>query len=828
LPFDATEPREVERAWRGHEHGLTCPIGITADGILAVDLVADGPHALVAGTTGAGKSELLRSLVLGLAASRAPEDLELALIDFKGGSTFAELSSLPHVVGAVTDLDGSLARRAVLALEGELRRRELLLERRGAGDIATYRALPGPPEPLPRLVVVIDEFATLAADHPDVLDGFVSVAQRGRSLGLHLVLATQRPTGSVNDHLRANTNLRVALRVQDPADSRDVLDVADAAEIRRDQPGRALVRLGPGELVPVQVATTAIRAAHATVGVEIRARRVPTCGSAPAIVDAAADGHPGTVRSAGSVAAIIGAIGEAQRRRGGRAAPALWPDPLPDRVALEQLWSLDGHLGQGSGRARAGEHELDPPATACTSAFAVADDPAGQRRRPVTWQPGDGNLLVLGAPGSGASSALAAACLSAARTDPHALHVYVLTMGGPLQPLAGLAHTGAVAGAREADRRRRLLRLLRAELDERINGRSSGRPALMVLIDGAAALLAASDDPFDPTRPTIERLLTDGPGVGIQVALSAERPAGLPPSWLAVIRQRLVLHLAEPADLALAGVPRSVALPAVPGRGWWSSAGLVVQTGDPGEALAALVAHPQRRLAPADGGPRPVGVLPRRVRAADLACLDSSPAERHLDREPLVLPVGIAESDLRPASLALHPGEHALVIGPPRSGRSALLAGLAEVACTHTSTSVVATLTAGRETVHPWPDRCVALHPLRWVDQLSELAAGGGPVLALIDDAHRLDAEGPLELLKAAGPHLHLVVSVTNTALRASFGHWTRRLAESRTAVLLCPDVDLDGELFGVRLPRRAPARGGVGRGWLVADGAATYVQALG
>jgi S-DNA-T family DNA segregation ATPase FtsK/SpoIIIE len=352
---------------------------------------------------------------------------------------------------------------------------------------------------------------------------------------------------------------------------------------------------------------------------------------------------------------------------------------------------------------------------------------------------------------------------------------------------------------------------------------------MIVVIDGAGALLAAHDDPFDPARATIERLLSDGPGVGIQVALSAERPGALPPSWMSVIRQRLVLHLAEPADTALAGVPRGTPLPPVPGRGWWSTSDLVAQVGDPADALAVLAARPRARLAMRDGGPRPVGELPERVRAADLSRFtDAAGRAVEVDREPLLLPVGIAESDLRPASLALHPGDHALVIGPPRSGRSSLLAGLAELACAHPAAPAVAMLAARGRVAHPWPEGCVELDRRYWVDQLSDLAAGGGPVLALIDDGHRLDGEGLRELLQEACAHLHLVVSVANTALRASFGHWTRRLTESRTAVLLCPDVDLDGELLGVHLPRRAPAEGGVGRGWLVADGTTTYLQALG
>ena len=211
-----------------------------------IDLVEHGPHALVAGTTGAGKSELLRTLVAGLAARSSPRDLTFVLIDYKGGSAFDACAALPHVVGMVTDLDDRLAGRALRSLEAELRRRERVLRAAGATDIAPTCAAEADrtPAPLPRLVVVVDELAGLAADLPDFVSSLVGVAQRGRSLGIHLVLATQRPAGVVNDDIRANTNLRIALRVQSAADSHDVLGQPDAAVLRADRPGRALVRLG--------------------------------------------------------------------------------------------------------------------------------------------------------------------------------------------------------------------------------------------------------------------------------------------------------------------------------------------------------------------------------------------------------------------------------------------------------------------------------------------------------------------------------------------------------------------------------------------------------
>ncbi len=204
-------------------------VGVAADGVVDIDLDRDGPHALMAGTTGAGKSELLRTLVVGLAVASSPDHITFVLIDYKGGATFDACARLPHVVGVVTDLDDHLADRALRCLHAELRRREQLLREAGAADMAAYRrSVRG--GVLPRLVVVVDEFAALVSEHPDFLHALVGIAQRGRSLGVHLILATQRPSGVISDDIRANTNLRLALRLHDTTDALDV--VGDRAPSR--------------------------------------------------------------------------------------------------------------------------------------------------------------------------------------------------------------------------------------------------------------------------------------------------------------------------------------------------------------------------------------------------------------------------------------------------------------------------------------------------------------------------------------------------------------------------------------------------------------------
>ena len=249
----------VLMAWQKRGRTTKVSIGVSADGLYILDLSADGPHGLIAGTTGAGKSELLQTIIAVLCVANRPDAMTFVLIDYKGGSAFKDCARLPHTVGMVSDLDGHLTVRALDSLGAELKRREEMLPHAGAKDIEDYwdtrRLRPELNlEPMPRLVLVIDEFAAMVAELPDFVHGLIDIARRGRSLGVHLLLATQRPAGVVSADIRANTNLRIALRVTSSDESADVIDAPDSAYIAKSTPGRCYVRSGASNLVAVQSA----------------------------------------------------------------------------------------------------------------------------------------------------------------------------------------------------------------------------------------------------------------------------------------------------------------------------------------------------------------------------------------------------------------------------------------------------------------------------------------------------------------------------------------------------------------------------------------------
>lgn len=246
-----------ELVQRGGLQGLPAVIGRSGPEDVVLDIVTDGPHAIVTGTTGTGKSELLVTWVTAMATAHGPDRVSFVLADFKGGTAFEPLRALRQVAAVITDLDQDGARRGVSSLTAEIRRRESVLATAGARDISETS--------LPRLVIVIDEFAALLQEHPDLGQVFTDVAARGRALGMHLILGTQRASGVVRDALAANCPLRVSLRVADPADSRLVIGTAEAAELPGGAESRGLgfVRR-PQDLEP-QIVRVA-RASAADVG----------------------------------------------------------------------------------------------------------------------------------------------------------------------------------------------------------------------------------------------------------------------------------------------------------------------------------------------------------------------------------------------------------------------------------------------------------------------------------------------------------------------------------------------------------------------------------
>lgn len=540
----------------GKERGLTplrATIGQGPDGPMSIDLRAQGPHALVGGTTGSGKSEFLQTWIMSLAANVSPERVTFLLVDYKGGAAFAECVDLPHTVGLVTDLSPHLVHRALISLRAELRYREELLAQHGAKDLVTMERRSDAAAP-PTLVVVIDEFAALAAEVPEFVDGVIDVAQRGRSLGLHLIMATQRPAAVITDNLRANTNLRIALRMADEADSADVIAVKDAAFFTADAPGRGAIKIGPGRLQHFQTGYLGGRSIPLQRDPLVHIRSLDFAEGE--VWDLPPGPQPRGIgrNQPRDIEQLRDSIAEAAQTAGLVQPRRPWLNPLPDLLDLATLTEV-------------GQHE--------EAAIGLRDEPQAQAQPTVTIDFEEaGNIAFIGAGGSGKTSALitltaSLSCGAAARP----VHIYAIdAAGGSLDAMTVLPTVGAVASLSDTELVGRILRRMLDLIAERgpryAAARASGltayrrtrgesaEPRVVLLVDGfgtfrqAMEALGQTDSPLQ----MLSEVMMTGRAVGVHVVLTSDRPSVIPAAMASSLQQSYVLRLANALDYGYVGV----------------------------------------------------------------------------------------------------------------------------------------------------------------------------------------------------------------------------------------------------------------------------------
>ncbi|GAA4114169.1 FtsK/SpoIIIE domain-containing protein [Enteractinococcus coprophilus] len=808
----------IQDLWRSP--GMSGPVGVSEKGTVFLDIVKDGPHGLVGGTTGSGKSEFLRSFIAGLAARNSPETLSFILIDFKGGAAFKAAERLPHTIGTISNLDEQLADRALRALEAEMERRQRLFAQAGEDidNLPAYLAT-NPPEPLPRLLLVIDEFAMLAKDFPDVLASLVSVAAVGRTLGVHMILATQRPAGVVNEDILANTNLRVALRVQSREDSSNVIGVPDAASIERSQMGRAYIKLGQDDITPVQTALVTGKAQeHVTEKVEIQdvglfGQLIPRETSVP----------KASSSDENDFDLLIDAVIAANQAAGFAPPRQVWPEALGERVRL------DGYT------ANTAEDPQDRPVPAVGGVdrgivrVALADEPDLQRQSATGWDMHEGNLMLMGVRGSGTTTTLASIGLALAATrPPQELDLLCLDVGSRgLAELERLPHTVAYVGAGPGAKEQqvRFMRFLRTEFNRRRETSVKQRD-MVILFDGLATFKDEFTD-FEGQEhlETLYRVYADGPAVGMHFVVTTTRAKAVPPAMDEVTTQRWVYRLADAYDYSALGVKGKNVPSEVPGRCVDVNTLLQMHIATPDQGLEAAVTEAVERWADAPAKADVIGVLPENVAASTLA--------PHLDltEEPLRIPVGISEDTLQPTMLEVFEEEHILIAGPARSGKSTLLCAIAELLLNAPAGQRPAVwgISNRRSPLGELPLDKIAETPDDIPGMLALLRLETGPVFLLIDDAERVDDadQSIAGLLTSTNPRVCVVAAGRAGDLRSQYGHWTKKLSKARCGVLLQPDVDFDGDLLNVKIPRRAPVAMTTGRGYAGVGGSVSLIQSM-
>lgn len=793
----------VRHRWHHQLPGLAAPLGRDSRGAFLLDLVADGPHLLVGGTTGSGKSELLRTLITSVATHHPPDAVAFVLVDYKGGAAFGPCADLPHTLGLVTDLDDQLTARALTSLRAELRRREEVLRAAAAPDLPAYQQARrhGDP-PLPRLVIVIDEFRMLAEELPDFIAGMVRIAAVGRSLGVHLVLATQRPGGIVSADIRANVNGRVALRVRDRVDSVDVIDTDHAHRIDPTTPGRAFLRTGGGDLVEIQTARVGTRSPES--GPVLAAALtdpygVPIGPSAPGHRGAVRPGPPDHCPEAApeGFGSIVATLRAAARQDGRSAGPRPWQPPLPQRI---------------------------PTGTGPAESWALLDAPATQCQQWLTAPVGNGqHWVVSGRPRSGRTTTLRAmAAAIAAAHSPDRAQLYAIHPGDPaLLSLGALAHCGAVVAMDDPDRIERLLSVLAERVAQRRAQAAADSAAIHLLVDGWDRLGQLGDGPDrGHAQEAVLDLMRDGAGAGLSVVVAGGREVLLG-RLATLVEHRLVLPVADPSDALLAGLRASdIPRPASPGRAVRVVDAAHLQVVDVGTDDL----HPR-----ADAAETSLPTVVPRV--------EPMPTVLPLGREHLARwQIGVGGGVLSPVEHdpARH-GRRMLVTGPPGAGRTTALAGLGRCLL-HQGHRVVVVLPGGRGETPPraWaalargtPGLVQVLGP-EDAATLADLRRRHRGMALLVDDVDRLR---PGELADVVGALVQVVdrdegfvalagsVEAAAGAVRGPVAE----VARARTGIVLGRAGPLDNEIFGLRLPRlvHTPA----GRGLLVHDRRATPIH---
>lgn len=541
----------------GRESKTCVPIGLMAGGVCELDLIAQGPHALIAGTTGAGKSEFLQSWLVAMAARLAPKHLNLVLIDYKGGATFGQLTELPHTVASVSDLTTAASERVLQSLRAEMLRREKLLATHRCKDINELCATAASVAP-PLLVIAIDEFAVFIADLPNASQTIIDLAQRGRSLGVHLILAAQRPLGSISEKIQANLQIRVCFRVANKSDSREMLGDSTAFEIPAKYPGRGLLKLGNSEPIAFQAALVAEKTQQtkpATGRIRMPAAGLldaVTVHAWPAAEKSAAERTRGQVKTSRLIAKIALESSDFVNTQ----PPVLLPQ-LPAVIALSEVRryrkqeAKTGVAGgaegaDGAGELAGGAEGAGPASLADGDGMAVGvfDNPRAQQQLPyeLSLPPGTA-LLISGARKTGKTSALIT-LIAALQQRPRINRVY--WFGVERKQVAGLEKHPHVRSVTDFDDVWNCNRAL-AELTK-LSGEQAQQIAL--LLDDFDTVLEtmarrAATETIERLRATITRFLRNG-GVAVATSSGGNRIAATMPN---LFERFIYLRAADPLEL---------------------------------------------------------------------------------------------------------------------------------------------------------------------------------------------------------------------------------------------------------------------------------------
>ena len=547
---------KVLSRWESHApyQSLAVPIGLRGkDDLVYLNLheKAHGPHGLIAGTTGSGKSETIQSYILSLAVNFHPHDVAFLLIDYKGGGMANLFKDLPHLLGTITNLDGAQSMRALASINAEIHRRERLFGQYGVNHINQYQKkfkLGEATEPLPHLFLISDEFAELKVNQPDFIKELVSIARVGRSLGVHLILATQKPSGVVDDQIWSNSRFKLALKVADRGDSMEMLRTADAAQIT--QTGRAYLQVGNNEVYELfQTAWSGAdyQPEKDQLGIEDHTiYLINELGQYEVLNQdlSGLDMAEEIKEVPTELDVIVQEINHLHQQEGIAAVAQPWLPPLKERITLDEL---DKVVPIEAWQKR----------TAPSVLIGVADIPQAQKQEAVAIDLSkDGNILLYGSPGTGKTTFLQTAAMDLARKQsPENLTMYLLDFGtNGLAPLSQLPHVADSLLLDQTEKIQKFIRIINRELDRRkkllsehgvgtialyreVTGKQE--PTMVILMDSYESM---KDEPYETDLfKLFMRISREGLSIGVHLIITASRQNNLRAQLYSNFKHQLTL-----------------------------------------------------------------------------------------------------------------------------------------------------------------------------------------------------------------------------------------------------------------------------------------------
>ena len=519
------DSRDIYRRWlknRTYE-SLSVPVGLKGMGkpfCLDIHEKYHGPHGIIAGTTGSGKSEFLQSYVLSVALNFHPLEVSFLFIDYKGGGMARNFENLPHTAGIVTNLDGNRASRALVSIKSEIERRQSAFKRCGVSHIdgyaELYRALKTE-KPMPHLIIIADEFAELKKSNPDFITELISASRIGRSLGIHLILTTQTPSSAVDGEIRGNANFSVCFRVNDRYESVSMTGKPDAAYIKPVNIGRAYFQSGNSGVSEEFQTAWSGAAYEPAAGADLRrAAAMISPQGKPCILRTAYAGK--NSHSDSEAAVLIEKIIKTAGEHGQPGAERIWRPPLPEKVYLSGI-----------------QTRAIPPETGFSLAavIGVSDNPGRQEQNPAVIDLTQTGHILLCGPASSGKTTFTQTFLYALihNYPPDRLHIYIADCASRILSIfAPAPHIGGIVYEEDSDKCERLIKLLTAWVKERrikfsekhvasYKDYSQGHndiPAVLFVIEDFAKFLAV----FPQTEDDLLALAKGAAGAGIYLMIT--------------------------------------------------------------------------------------------------------------------------------------------------------------------------------------------------------------------------------------------------------------------------------------------------------------------